>query len=124
MGTLNKEEIKNPILLNIIALCESSSRKVTPSKMCTDLELSRSLTTKLKNDPERSISGETALKIADYFGVSVDQVLGSEQKEKSPAPEGVGLTETQQKAWNLIQQMDEESLKKFIVIAKTVKGDL
>jgi hypothetical protein len=88
MGTLNKEEIKNPILLNIIALCESSSRKVTPSKMCTDLELSRSLTTKLKNDPERSISGETALKIADYFGVSVDQVLGSEQKEKSPTPEG------------------------------------
>ena len=124
MATLNKEDIKNPILLNIIALCEGSSRKVTPSKMFTDLELSRSLITKLRNDPDRSIAGDTALKIADYFGVSVNQVLGSEQKEKSPAPECVGLTETQQKAWNLIQQMDEESLKKFIVIAKTVKGDL
>lgn len=46
------------------------------------------------------------------------------EKEKSPAPDGVGLTETQQKAWDLIQGMDEESLKKFIVIAQTVKGDL
>lgn len=88
MGTLNKDTIENPILLNIISLCEESSPKVSPSKMCTDLGLSRSLITKLRTEPDRTISGDTALKIADYFGVTVDRVLGSDQKEKSPAPDG------------------------------------
>ena len=59
--------------------------------MCVDLGLSKSLNTKLKNNPDKTINGETAQKIADYFGVSVDRVLGAEQKEKSPAPEGAEL---------------------------------
>lgn len=122
MGTLNKEEIKNPILLNIIALCESSSRKVTPSKMCTDLELSRSLTTKLKNDPKRSISGETALKIADYFGVSVDQVLGSEQKEKSPAPEGDGLDPETIELRDFWGGADKEEREVLLSMARMLKS--
>lgn len=141
---------------SILSLC--TERGITGGKMCVDLGLSKSLMTDLKKNRKAGISAKTAQKIADYFGVTVGRVLGSEedmsielvqstlsqseieawktiqqtasrvlgsdQKEKSPAPDGVGLTETQQKAWNLIQGMDEESLKKFIVIAQTVKGDL
>lgn len=122
MGTLNKEYIENPILLNIISLCEGSSRKVSPSKMCTDLALSRSLITKLRNDPNRTISGDTALKIADYFGVSVDCVLGSDQKEKSPAPEGAELdTETIQlrEIWD---SADKEEREALLAMAKMLKA--
>ena len=116
MGTINK----NPILDSIESLCKNANPKVSFSKMCVDLGLSKSLNTKLKSNPAKTINGETAQKIADYFGVSVDRVLGSEQKEKSPAPEGAELTETQKKAWELIQNMDEAKLAAFIAGAKAM----
>ena len=87
MGTLHE----NAILKNIVTLCQDSSPKISPSKMCTELGLSRSLITKLKEKPTRTINGDTAQKIADYFGVSVDRVLGSEQKEKPAPTNGNGL---------------------------------
>lgn len=87
MGTIDK----NPILESIEYLCKNANPKVSFSKMCVDLGLSKSLNTKLKSNPAKTINGETAQKIADYFNVSVDRVLGAEQKEKSPTPEGVGL---------------------------------
>lgn len=87
MGTI----AKNPILENIKSLCESANPKVSPSRMCTDLRLSKSLITKLGSNPEKTINSETAQKIADYFNVSVDRVIGSDQKERSPAPEGAEL---------------------------------
>lgn len=83
MGTSDE----NVIYTNIKALCDSRTPRVSFSKMCTDLKLSKSLGTKLKDNPDKSINGETAQKIADYFGVSVDRILGNEQK-KTPTPEG------------------------------------
>ena len=85
MGTYDK----NPILESIEFLCSNANPKVSFSKMCVDLGLSKSLKTKLKDNPEKTINSETSQKIAGYFGVSVDRVLGSEQKEKSSTPEGV-----------------------------------
>ena len=93
MGTLHK----NPILESIETLCDAANPKVSFSKMCVDLGLSKSLNTKLKNNPEKTINGETAQKIADYFGVSVGRVLGSEKKEKSPTPDGVELSESKRR---------------------------
>ena len=74
---------------NIKVLCEEKSIK--PGRMCTDIGISKSILTGLKNGTKKNIQTDTAQKIADYFGVSVDRVLGSEQKEKSPTPNGVEL---------------------------------
>ena len=114
MGTL----YKNVILNNIVELGKAHSPQVSPSKMCNDLGLSRSLVTKLKENPDRSINGATAQKIADYFGVSVDCVLGSAEKEKNSTPEGMELSETQSVALDLIMNMSEDQLKKFIQLAE------
>lgn len=84
MGTFNENVIYN----NIKALCDNHTPRISISKMCVDLGLSKSLGTKLKAEPEKGINSETAQKIADYFNVSVDQILGSAQKEKTPTPEG------------------------------------
>ena len=78
MGTLY-ESIKS--------LCDEKG--VTGGKMCVDLGISKSTMTDLKSGRRTGISLETAQKIADYFGVTVDRVLGSDQKEKNPAPESV-----------------------------------
>ena len=122
MGTLSKNEVKNPILLNIITLCENSSQKVSPSKMCTDLELSRSLITKLRNDPERTISGDTAIKIADYFGVSVDRVLGSEQKEKPLTASGEELDAETIQLREIWDSADQEERDALLAMAKMLKA--
>ena len=58
-------------------LCEIND--VKPSRVCLDLSLSKATATKWKNG---SIpSGETLQKIADYFNVSTDYLLGNEQKK-------------------------------------------
>lgn len=97
MGTLY-ESIKE--------LCIENGIK--PSKMCVDLEMSKSMMTKLKNGTKKNIETGTAQKIADYFGVSVDRVLGSEQKEKSPAPEGAELTK--ERIQMMLEQMSAAEL--------------
>ena len=71
----------------IDALC--AKKGITGNKMCIDLGLSRSTLTELRKGRAKSIKIETAQKIADYLGVSVDYLLGkSGQKEKSPVEAG------------------------------------
>lgn len=79
MGTSRENVIYN----NIKSLCDNHTPPISISKMCVDLGLSKSLGTKLKDNPNKKISSETAQLIADYFKVSTDCVLGKEQK-KSP----------------------------------------
>lgn len=70
---------------SIKSLCDE--RGVKPGKMCVETGISKGLITDLKMGRKKSVQVETAQKIADYFGVSVDRVLGTEQKEK-PAQKG------------------------------------
>lgn len=68
---------------NIRSLCEE--RGIKGGKMCVDLGLSKSLMTDLKSGRKQSINSTTAQKIADYFDVSIDRVLGDpSQKETAP----------------------------------------
>ena len=69
---------------NIKALCDE--HKVSGGKMCLDIGTSKSLMTGLKAGRTKSINAETARKIADYFGVSVERVLTGE-KENAPGPQ-------------------------------------
>jgi hypothetical protein len=83
MGTSHRNVIYN----NIKALCDNHTPRISISKMCVDLGLSKSLGTKLKDNPDKNINGETAQAIANYFGVSVDMVLGIDGQQKKPTPE-------------------------------------
>ncbi|MBC8546491.1 helix-turn-helix transcriptional regulator [Clostridiaceae bacterium NSJ-31] len=55
---------------------------VSPSKACLDMGLSRSLAAKWKNT-KATPSADAMSKIANYFGVTVDYLLGIEQKKSS-----------------------------------------
>jgi transcriptional regulator with XRE-family HTH domain len=114
LGTFHE----NVILNNIEMLCQNHRPKVSKGKMCTDLGLSRSLITKLKNDPDRTINGDTAQKIADYFGVSVDSILGTTQNKISPTLEGVELSDGQKAALDIVMQMSSDQLSRFIKLAE------
>ena len=75
---------------NITSLC--SEKGIKGGKMCVDLGISKSLMTKLRDNPARQITSETAKKIADYFGVSVERVLTGE-KENAPGPQAESVNE-------------------------------
>lgn len=68
---------------NFVALC--TQRGTSPNAVAAELKKSSGSVTAWKNG---AVPRETTLKkIADYFDISIDQLL-YDQKEKSPTPEG------------------------------------
>ena len=63
-------------------LCEE--KNISPSKAATECGISRSTVTWWKQH-KTSPNSEQVSKLAEYFGVSTDYLLGNEQKEKAPS---------------------------------------
>lgn len=61
---------------SIISLCQQ--KDIRPGRLCDDLGISRGLITDLKMGRKKTVSAQTAQKIAGYFGVSVGYLLGEE----------------------------------------------
>ncbi len=53
------------------------------SKMCDDLNMSRSTLTELRKGRATTLKTEKAAAIASYLGISVEELIG---KEKAPTP--------------------------------------
>lgn len=69
----------------IAGLCEK--RGIKPGKLCADLGISRGTMGDLKAGRTKQLSVENVGKIAAYFGVSTDYLLG-EGTEKAPTADG------------------------------------
>lgn len=68
------------LFLRIEALCKSKG--ITITDLCRESGASRGSLSDLKQGRKQSLSSATLSKIATYFGVSVDTLLGNEQIEK------------------------------------------
>lgn len=67
-------------LYNVLArLCEQKG--ISAYRMCKDVGIQPSIMTDLKKGRRSSMKAETIAKIAAYFEVSVESILGFEQKE-------------------------------------------
>ena len=60
------------------ALCEN--KKTTPTRAAIDMGFSNSITTKWKKTGATP-DGITLAKIAEYFGITVDELLGKEKQK-------------------------------------------
>ena len=69
-------------------LCKK--RGVNVTQMCKESGASRASITDLKMGRKQALSSMTLSKIANYFNVSVDYLIVTEQKEKSPSKIGEG----------------------------------
>ena len=67
---------------SILKLCERDG--IRPGRLCDELGISRGLMTDLKMGRKKSVSAETAQKIASFFGVSVGVLLGHEDAGNAP----------------------------------------
>lgn len=65
---------------NILSLCNRDG--IRPGRLCDELGISRGLITDLKMGRKKSVSAETAQKIAAFFGVSVGYLLGQEESSQ------------------------------------------
>ena len=98
----------------IIELCKSKG--VSGSRMCLDLGLSKSTLSDIKSGRKKGISVPTAQKIADYFGITVDELYGrevQEEKEKT-ATESDGFSESDARLIEWFRSLPEEKQKAIL----------
>lgn len=89
---------------------------ISKNKLLTDLKLSKN---SFVNWIDRGTTpnGDTIAKIANYFGVSVDELLGVEKS----LSEELALTDKQKKVLDLAQDLSDEDMKKLIDYANLLK---
>lgn len=71
----------------IVALC--AAKKITPTKMCSDLGITGSFAADLKSGKTKTCTLDRAKAIAAYFGVTVSELIG-ESPIITPEPEAEG----------------------------------
>lgn len=66
-------------------------------------------------------SGETLSKIAAYFNVSTDYLLGNEQKNKLPA-EARSLSDIENEILKIYHSLPEDKKQAFMTVARSLKS--
>lgn len=96
---------------NYIKLCAVHDK--SPTAVSKEIGLSNAAASGWKNG--KKPSAVTKQKLADYFGVTVEELTGEEQKEKPTPSEGSGLDA----AFNaVLDQLTEQELADVLQYAK------
>lgn len=105
----------------IIELCKE--RGVSGSRMCLDLGMSKSTLSDLKSGRKKSFTMETAHKIASYLNVSVEYLLGEEEKDakKEQPTEYDGLSKNRKDLIDFAMSISEEKAEKFLRLLKSIE---
>lgn len=94
---------------NYLKLCEKAGK--TPSAAALEMGLSKPTVNRWKKGG--GATDATALKVASYFGVTVEELTGEEQKEKPNTPEGDGLDAKAQATLNKMKKLSPEQQAAF-----------
>lgn len=97
-----------------------SSRGITRNKLLHDLGLDKS---SFSNWEKRGTipSGDVVAKIADYFGVTTDYLLGrTDQKETPTSGDGDGLNDMERELITLYRELNQEGQDLLLDTADTM----
>ena len=115
---------------NISSLCKM--RGITVYKMCKDLGIRGSVLSDLNCGRKKGLSADTLSKIADYFDVSVDFLLGNGKKATSSARTDNELFEILQEfrdnpelktLFLLLKNATPKELRQYAKIIKTLRDE-
>jgi transcriptional regulator with XRE-family HTH domain len=99
-----------------LQLCET--RGVTPTKALTDMKMDRSAATHWKKQGLMP-SHKTLLKIAEYFNVSTDYLMG----KKIPALDNEnGLSEKDMEFMQILRDLPMDKKVELLAIANILRG--
>ncbi len=96
---------------NYLKLCERAGK--TPSAAALEMGLSKPTVNRWKKGG--GVTDATALKVASYFGVTIEELTGEEQKEKPAPGEGSGLDA---EFGAVLDQLTEQELADVLQYAK------
>lgn len=108
---------------NYLKLCEKAGK--TPSAAALEMGLSKPTVNRWKKGG--GATDATALKVASYFGVTVEELTGEEQKEKPNTLDGIELEKlspARRALLEALEGMDDENIMKIVRIAQAVKKEL
>lgn len=103
-------------------LCAENN--VTPNKVLVDCSISRTSVAKWKKGAVPN--GATLEKLADYFGVSVDYLLGIDETKKAPAEDGGRMVDLDEFSFGFFETFNgltEENQMKLKELAEMFKRD-
>ena len=106
----------------IKSLCKEKG--VSASRMCLDLGLSKSTMSDMKSGRKKGVSAETALKIAEYFGMTVDELYGREPliNEENPGTiAGTEVDEVTMELMDIIQNGTDEDRQDLLEMYRMLK---
>lgn len=108
---------------NYIKLCAVHDK--SPTAVSKEIGLSNAAASGWKNG--KKPSAVTKQKLADYFGVTVEELTGEEQKEKPNTLDGIELEKlspARRALLEALEDMDDENIMKIVRIAQAVKKEL
>lgn len=108
---------------NYIKLCAAHNK--SPTAVSKEIGLSNAAASGWKNG--KKPSAVTKQKLADYFGVTVEELTGEDQKEKPNTLDGIELEKLSPARRALLEAldgMDDENIMKIVRIAQAVKKEL
>lgn len=108
---------------NYIKLCAAHDK--SPTAVSKEIGLSNAAASGWKNG--KKPSAVTKQKLADYFGVTVEELTGEEQKEKPNTLDGIELEKLSPARRALLEALDgmeDENIMKIVRIAQAVKKEL
>ena len=106
------------------------SHNISGAKMCADLGMSRSFMTELRKGRAKSITMETAHKIAKYFDVPVDYLLSKEEKMptvsdgQKESPDQPKLTEVDLELLEILKLIPEDAKRNFLEMGRLYAASL
>ena len=105
----------------ITELCKKKG--VSGSRMCLDLGLSKSTMSDLKNGRIKGISVPTAQKISGYFGITVDELYGEEDKKEKSTVQDDGLSENRKALMQFAMEIPDDKVDMILQVMKTILKD-
>lgn len=101
-------------------LCEEKG--VKGGRMCVDLGFSKSLMTDLKSGRKKGVNADTAQKLASYFDVSVEYLLGEDDKKRKSTADD-GLSENIKALIDFVKTVPEDKADLVLKLMKTIVED-
>nr|DAV97764.1 MAG TPA: helix-turn-helix domain protein [Caudoviricetes sp.] len=101
-------------------LCLCNSINKSPSAVALELKIGKPSVTRWKNGA--TPRDATVLKIADYFGVTVSELMaGVGEQENAPATEGEGVSAERKALLDIVSSLTDEQCRKLLVLVQGAK---